>query len=395
MSGGTDAYDVVIAGGGVIGSACAYFLAAEPTFDGTIAVIEPDPTYSTASTSFSVGGIRRQFSTEENILISAYSWAFFEKIDQHLSVDGEVPYIGLVKSAYLFLATEAGVEGVRANHETQRRLGADVAVLSPSDLTARFPWMAVDDLAAGSLGLSGEGWVDPYGLLQAFRRKARSLGVTYVKDRVVGVRCEDRRVNAVVLESGQEIASGWLVNAAGPRAAAVAAMAGIPLPVHPRKRMVFSFTCQDPPGPTPLVIDPTGMYFRPEGDGYITGISPPPEADPDCLDHEVDYTWFEDRLWPLLARRVPAFEAIRMTGAWAGHYAVNTLDGNAILGPHPEIENLLFANGFSGHGIQQSPAVGRATAEWIAFGVSRSLDLRRFGYDRIVSGSPVRERAIV
>lgn len=395
MSDGTDAFDVVIAGGGVIGSACAYFLAAEPGFDGTIAVIEPDPTYSTASTSYSVGGIRRQFSTEENILISAYSWSFLEKLDEYLSVDGTAPDIGLVRSAYLFLATEAGVDGMRANHETQRRLGADVAVLFASELTGRFPWLAVDDLAAGSLGLSGEGWVDPYGLLQAFRRKARSLGVSYVKDHVVGVRRADGRIAAVELESGHAIACGWLVNAAGPRAATIAAMAGIELPVHPRKRMVFSFTCEDPPGPTPLVIDPTGMYFRPEGDGYITGISPPPEADPDCLDHEVDYTWFEDRLWPLLARRVRAFEAIRMTGAWAGHYAVNTLDGNAILGPHPEIENFLFANGFSGHGIQQSPAVGRAISEWIAFGVSRSLDLRRLGYERIVAGTPFRERAIV
>ena len=300
-----------------------------------------------------------------------------------------------MRAAYLFLATAAGVDGLRANHETKRRLGADVAVLSPDELVERFPWLAVDDLAAGSLGLSGEGWVDPYGLLQAFRRKARSLGVSYVKDRVAGVRRAGGRVAGIELESSGEVACGWLVDAAGPRAVKVAAMAGVALPVHPRKRVVFSFVCQDAPGPTPLVIDPTGMYFRPEGEGYITGISPPPEADPDCLDHEVDYTWFEDRLWPLLARRVPAFEAIRMTGAWAGHYAVNTLDGNAILGPHPDVRNLLFANGFSGHGIQQSPTVGRATAEWIAFGASRSLDLRRFGFERIAAGRPVRERAIV
>ena len=387
--------DVAIVGGGGIGSAIAYFLAAEPAFDGSVLVVEKDPSYAGCSTALSVGSIRQQFSTPENIYISKFGMEFLKASHERLEVDGDSPDVGLVEAGYLFLAGPEGVEVLRRKLAVQEACDAPIVFLSPAELRQRFPWMAVDDLAGGCLGLKDEGWFDPYALLQAFRRKARSLGVTYVADEVIGVSRSGSEITGITLRDGGDVACATVVDAAGPRAAEVAAMAGLELPVRPRKRLVFAFRCASEISTCPLVIDPTGLYFRSEGDGFITGISPPPEDDPDCLDFDVDYGLFEERIWPILAARVPAFEAIRQTRAWAGHYAFNTFDQNAILGPHPEVPRFLFANGFSGHGIQQAPAVGRAISEMICFGAFRSLDLARFSYARLASGDAVRELNVV
>ncbi|WP_051609032.1 NAD(P)/FAD-dependent oxidoreductase [Fodinicurvata fenggangensis] len=393
----TDSYDVVIAGGGVIGSAVAYFLLADPDFQGRVAVVERDPTYQTGATARSAGSIRQQFSTAVNVRISQYGADFLRNIGDYLAVDGTVPDVGFQEKGYLFLATEEGRPVLESNHAIQKAEGADTALLSVEDLQARYPWMRVDDLAGGSLGLSSEGWFDPYGLLQAFRRKARQLGATYLEDEVSGLSVDQGRVSQVKLASGASLTCGWLVNAAGIRAADIAAMAGIEkLPVHPRKRQVFVFDCREALPDCPLVINPSGLYFRPESGGFITGISPGEgEEDPDCDDLEVNHELFEERLWPLLAERVPAFEAIRPTGAWAGHYDVNSFDHNAILGPHPEVSNFLFANGFSGHGLQQSPAVGRGLSEHVIHGAWRSLDLSAFSYNRLLENRPIRELNVV
>jgi sarcosine oxidase len=393
--GKADSYDVVIVGGGVIGSAIAYFLAAEPSFDGRVLVVEKDFSYRYGSTGRSVSSIRQQFSTPENIAISLYGARFLKQIGNHLSLDGEAPALSFREDGYLFLASPAGLPILRENHALQIAQGADNVLLTPEELAARFPWLEVADLGGGCLGLSMEGWFDPHALLQAFRRKARSLGVSYLEDRVVSLARDGGRVTAAKLASGGRIGCGWLVDAAGPRAAEVAAMADLNLPVHPRKRFVFAFACRSALANCPLVIDPSGLYFRPEGQGFITGISPAADADPDCLDFEIDYEVFETVIWPALAARVPAFAEIRQTTAWAGHYAVNSFDHNAILGPHPEVANFLFANGFSGHGIQQSPAVGRAIMEQIVHGGYRSLDLGRFGYRRLLDDTPLRERNVV
>ncbi|MBX6323849.1 MAG: FAD-binding oxidoreductase, partial [Rhodospirillaceae bacterium] len=319
-------YDTIIVGGGVVGSAIAYFLAGQTAYDGSILVVERDPTYAEAATARSVGGIRQQFSTPENIIMSSFGASFIKRIGEHLAVDGEVPDVSYVEGGYLFLATPAGLPVLEGNHATQRRHGADIAMLTPAELKRRFPWLAVDDLAGGTLGLSNEGWVDPYALLQAFRRKARSLGVTYVRDEVVGLRREGNRILAARLAQAGEVACGVLVNAAGARAATVAAMAGLALPVRPRKRFVYVFDCRSAVAGAPLLVDPSGVYFRPEGASFVGGVSPPEDDDPDCLDFELDYRLFEEVVWPVLARRVPAFEAIKLVRAWAGHYDYNTLD---------------------------------------------------------------------
>jgi FAD-dependent oxidoreductase domain-containing protein 1 len=388
-------YDVVIVGGGVIGSAIAYFLATQTEFKGSILVVEKDPTYAEAATSRSAGGVRQQFSTPENIRMGAFGAAFIKSVGEHLSVDGEAPTLPFVEWGYLFLATEAGLGILRYNHRTQSELGADVALLSPAELAARFPWLNVADLAGGSYGRSNEGWTDPYGLLQAFRRKARSLGVTYLADEVLAIGHDARKVTSLTLKSGGIIACGALVNAAGYHAHEIAAAAGIDLPIRPRKRFIYVFDCRERLERAPLLIDPTGVYFRPEGASYICGVSPPEDEDPDCTDFELDYRLFEEVIWPTLAHRVPAFEAIKLARAWAGHYDYNTLDQNAILGPHPDLTNFYFANGFSGHGLQQSPAVGRAIAELIAYGAYRSLDLRRFSYARVLKNEPIVEINVV
>jgi FAD-dependent oxidoreductase domain-containing protein 1 len=387
--------DIVIVGGGVIGSAVAYFLAADPGFGGTVAVVERDPTYAEASTALSVGSVRQQFSTPENIRMSRFGADFIARISEHLAVEGEAPDVGWHDGAYLFLASEKGRPILEANHAVQRANGAVNVLLSPTELAERFPWLRTEDLAAGSLGLEHEGWLDPYGLLNAFRRKARALGVVWRRDEAIGFERESARVTAVRLASGARLACGAVVDAAGPHAGNVASLAGIELPVRPRKRFVYVFDCRASLHINQLVIDPSGVYFRPEGAQFVGGVSPPEDQDPDCIDLEVQYELFEETVWPALAHRVPAFEELKLIRAWAGHYDYNTLDQNAVLGPHPEVTNFYFANGFSGHGVQQAPAAGRAVAELILHRRYVTLDLARFGYDRILRNEPIRELNVV
>ncbi|GLQ05337.1 NAD(P)/FAD-dependent oxidoreductase [Sneathiella chinensis] len=386
VTGSNNNYDTVIIGGGVIGSAIAYFLSAMQDGKTRIAVIEKDPAYEFGSTGRSAGGIRQQFSTPENIRISQFSIDFLRNITEYLSVDGTRVDIDLKENGYLFLAQDAQIPILYNNHTIQSREGVPVALLDPDDLARAYPWMNVSDLAGGSIGLEGEGWLDAYGLNQAFRRKAIHQGVTYLKDEAIGLEREGNRVTSVQLLEGRRLSAGTVINAAGVHAATVAKWAGIDLAVRPRKRFVYSFSCRTDIGKCPLTIDPSGVYFRPEGHQFISGCSPSPENDPDCLDFDVDYSWFEEHVWPVLAHRVPAFEAIKMEGAWAGHYAYNLLDQNAVLGFHPDISNLVFANGFSGHGLQQSPAVGRAIAELVTHGRYQTLDLETFSFQRMIDG---------
>jgi len=388
--------DVVIVGGAIIGSAVATFLADRPDFDGRIVVVERDPTFRTSSTTLSAASIRLQFSTPLNIEISRFGVEVIKHLERFLAVDGSVPDVDFVENGYLFLATDAGRTTLERNHGLQRGLDVEVALLDRAELRARFPWLHTDDLAGGSLGLADEGWFDAYALLQGFRRRARSLGVEERIGEVVGLDRDGDRLVGVRLADGGVIGAEWVVNAAGPRAAEVAAMAGVELPVRPRKRHVYHVEAPVSLGAAPLTIDPTGVYLRPEGAAYIAGFSPRDgDPDPDTLDLDTDRAAFESLVWPALAHRVPAFDHLRLLDTWAGHYEVNTLDANAIIGPHPVIGNLLFANGFSGHGLQQAPAVGRGLAEWIATGRYETIDLRPLGFDRIARGKLIRELNVV
>lgn len=385
---------IVIIGGGAIGSSIAYWLTADPGLQGEVVVVERDPTYRQASSALSASSIRQQFSSPVNIAIGRFGIGFLRRIGEHLAVGGERPEIGLKEPGYLYLATPAGMETLRANHAVQRQHGADVALLGPAELAARFPWLATDGIAGGSLGLSGEGWFDGYALLRAFRAKAIAQGARFRAAEAAGIEMAAGRVAALRLADGGRLACDILVNAAGPWAARVAAMAGIELPVRARRRSVFVFACPEALPGCPLLIDPSGFWLRPEGRHFIVG-APPLGEDFDDLPLEPEHELFEETIWPALAARVPACERLRLLSAWAGYYEMNVFDQNGIVGPHPEIANLYFANGFSGHGIQQSPAVGRGIAEHVRHGGYRTLDLSPLGFGRIPAGRPLIERNII
>jgi len=378
-------FDVLVVGGGAMGSSIAWHLASDPNFQGGIAVVERDPTYARASSALSASSIRQQFSTPLNIHLSRYGIGFLRQAPKLLGVD-----LGLREPGYLCLASEAGERTLRATHAIQKGEGCAVELLAPAALGARFPWISTHGVALASHGTANEGWFDGPALMQAFRRKARELGVTYVADEVVALT-----PNAVTLRSGDVLRASTIVVAAGPWSGEVAALAGISLPVEPRRRSVFVFDVRDPPGPTPLVIDPTGTWFRPEGRFYIGGTTPADGNDPPGAPLEVQHQEWDELVWPTLAARVPAFEAAKVVNAWAGYYEYNTFDQNGIVGRHPGIDGLIFATGFSGHGIQQSPAVGRAVAELIVHGSYRTLDLSPFGFERISRGQPIRELNVV
>ena len=387
---------VVIIGGGAVGSSTAYHLARDPAFRGEITVIERDPTYRIASSSLSASSIRQQFSTPVCIRMSQYGRQFLEQGAELLAVDGDKPALGYRQRGYLFLASAAGADVLRENHVVQTAEGADISLLTPADIAKRFPWMSTEGLALGAWGNSGEGWFDGPALLAAFRRKARSLGVTYVAQDASGLVLRDGRVAAVILADGSEVACDVAVNAGGPWSARVAGFAGIELPIRARKRMIYVFQCRVPIEGSGLVIDPEGIFFRPEGAGFICGRSPGEgEPDPDEPPLEVEEAMFLERVWPVLARRVPAFAEIRRSGEWAGYYEYNTFDQNGVVGAHPACTNLIHAAGFSGHGIQHSPATGRGVAELIAHGGFVSLDLSALGFERIIANRPLVEKNIV
>ena len=376
---------IVIIGGGIIGSAIAASLGERQAGQNVI-IIERDPTFRRASSALSTSSIRQQFSTPINIALSQAGMAFLR------SVAGE---IGLIEPGYLYLASEAGRTMLAHQHSIQRRCGAPVTLLAAGELARRFPWLDTTGLALGSLGLTGEGWFDGYGLLQLFRRRAMATGARYVTDEAIGLDCQGPRIAAVRLAGGDALPCDVVVNAAGPWAATVAAWAGIDLPVRPRRRSVYVVDCRERPARFPLTIDPSGLWFRPEGTYTICGMPTPLDADHDEPPLEVEYDRFDPEIWPSLARRVPAFAAVKLVGAWAGYYDYNTFDQNAVVGPAPGLDNFILANGFSGHGLQQAPAVGRAIAEWITAGRYLSLDLAPLGYERIPQGRPLREDNII
>jgi FAD-dependent oxidoreductase domain-containing protein 1 len=384
--------DVAIIGGGIMGSALAYWLTRLDRAV-SVTVLERDPTYTTASSALSAGSIRQQFTTAVNIRISQASLEFLRRAGELLAVDGEGPQIDLNEGGYLCLADAAGARGLRAAHATQRGLGADIVWLDPARLAARFPWLEVSDLVGGTLGVSGEGWFDGYALLTAFARKARSQGADYRRGEVTGIDVTDRRVTQLTLADGTRVDCGWAVNAAGPWARSIARLAGIELPVSARRRSVYVIACRARLDGFPLLVDSCGAWIRPEGSRFVAGLAP--RVDPDDAPLEPDYDAFEADLWPALMHRVPGFEAARLERAWAGYYEVNVFDHNAILGPHPSVANLLFMNGFSGHGLQQAPIVGRGIAELILHGRFASLDLSDLSFERVLENRPLLELNVI
>lgn len=384
--------DVVIIGGGVMGSSVAYHLKVQG-FAGRVVVLERDPTYQRASTALSVGGIRQQFGTEVNIRLSRWSVGFYETFADTMAVDGERPDIQFRQCGYLFLATERGWEVLKRRHALQRALGAEVELLDPSEILRIVPDLNLEGIVGASFGRR-DGYLDPYSVMQAFARKAKSLGASYAVDEVVAIDRVGGRVAGVRTGRGDRIAAGVVVNAAGPWSGEVARLAGVSLPVEPVRRQVYVAAPARPFAyDLPLTIDPTGLYFRSETGGRVLcGRSD--EADP----HAFDWSWDRDgflALWPLLARRLPACESLQLERGWAGLYDMNVVDHNAIVGEHPGRRGFYCITGFSGHGLQQAPAAGCGLAELIRTGRYEGVDLAPLGVERFQTGQLVLEEAVI
>ncbi|MGE0313015.1 MAG: NAD(P)/FAD-dependent oxidoreductase [Lautropia sp.] len=389
---------VVIVGGGIVGSFVAWFLKREG-YAGAVRVIERDSSYRFASTTLAVAGIRTQFACAFNTRMSLFGATMFREIRGWFGPDAE---IGFREQGYLIVGPPRAGDAMRAAAAAQNALGARIDVLDAAAARARFPWLETGDLGTASFGLANEGWIDGWSLLQLVRHAARRLGVEYVEAEATGFDRRGERITGVRItgpgiatEPATTLRCDWCVNAAGAASGRVAALLGIDLPVEPRKRTVFHVKAPVDGRDFPMLFDDSGVWARPEGEGFLAGVAPDPADDPPADgDFEPQHALLEDVVWPRLAHRIPAFERLRLLRAWAGHYEFNTLDQNGVIGPHDELANLVFATGFSGHGLMHAPATGRALAEWIVHGGFRTLDLSALGYARIRRREPIVEHVV-
>jgi glycine/D-amino acid oxidase-like deaminating enzyme len=394
-----NSYDVVIVGGAMLGSSVAWFTATNPDFDGSILVVEKDPTYEFTSTVHTNSCMRQQFSNEVNIRVSQFAADFVKNFREYMGGDERVPHPILQSYGYMYLADNAEFAAtLKEGQGIQAKLGAGTKHMTAEEIKADYPFYNLDDILVGNHNLIDEGYFDGNTLFDWWKRSARERGVEYLTNEVVAMTksTDGSKVESVTLASGEVVSCGTVVNCSGPRAALTAAMAGIDIPVEPRKRYTFIFDAETPlDRDLPLTIDPSGVHMRSEGTYYLAGC--PPDDDPavDFDDFVQDHSIWEEKVWPVLATRIPAFERIKLINSWAGHYAFNTFDQNAIVGPHSKVTNFIFVNGFSGHGFQQSPAMGRGVSELLTYGEYRTLDLSAFGYERIEKCEKFPEKAII
>ncbi len=394
------AYDVVIIGGAIMGSSTAWFLSDNPDFNGSVLVVERDSSYENTSTAHSNSCMRQQFSNELNVRISQFAADFVKNIRAYMGNDERVPHLSIKNFGYMYLADNADFADVlRKNQVVQLAAGAQTQIMTPEQICESYPFYNVDDIVLGSINLLDEGYWDGSTVFNWWRKQAVERGIEYIENEVVAItrNTTGRRVQSVTLKSGQIIACGQVVNASGPRAARTAKMAGVNLPIEPRKRYSWIFKAEQPLScDLPLTIDPSGVHVRENGNGtYQCGGHSAVDPAADFDDFAMDFDLWQNHIWPVLATRIPQFEAIKVQSEWTGHYAYNVFDHNAIMGPHTELENFIFLNGFSGHGLQQSPAMGRGTAEWLTYGEYRLLDLTPFNYERIVNNQRFIEKAII
>lgn len=373
--------DVVVVGGGAMGSAVAYFLGLLGRSTLRVVVCEQDASYASSATLQAAGGIRQTFALPENIEVSRFGAAFLRGAPDTLAVGDDRPDLGIHPRPYLYLVS--GDDETRRLSDVERlRAAAQVpaTLLDRGLLAGRFPWLNVDDLDAGLLGGDDEGVFDPEALLRALKRKAVALGVIYREAKVVGFDLAAGRIASVRLSTGDAIRCATVINAAGPGAANVAALAGCLLPIEPRPATTFVFQSPAPLAGMPVVVDRVlGLHVRPEGDRFLASLTRAPAA----REGEGSDDPFTDRLWPALAHRIPAFEAIRFAGMWPGVVDASPVDGNPMIGPDPVVGNLIMLAGFNGHGLQHAPAAGRGVAEFILHGAYRSIDFARFGPGRM------------
>ncbi|CUH39892.1 Sarcosine oxidase subunit beta [Jannaschia seosinensis] len=387
---------VVIVGGAIMGSSLAWWLTELGHPAGAITVVERDPTYAACGTAFTNSCIRQQFGNPLNVRISQFGISFLKDFRRHMG-DERVPEVHLHPFGYLYLAdNEAMADRLRRAHAVQVAEGAGTRLMTPEEIAAEWPFFDTDGIVLGSHGTRDEGYFDGTTMFDWWRRIAAERGVTYLHDEVTGINTAGGRVRGVRLASGTRLEADIVVNAAGTRGAQIARMAGLDLPVEPRKRYTWVFSAKTPlPRDLPLTIDPNGFHVRTDGALYMAGATPAedPAVDPD--DFAGRWEIWEEVVWPAMATRIPAFEELRVEQSWVGHYDLNVFDANAIVGEHPDLPGFMILNGLSGHGLQQSPALGRGLAERIVHGRYESLDLTPFGPERLLTGVPFPELAVI
>lgn len=383
-------YDVVIVGGGVMGSSTAYhLLKADPSL--SIAVFERDSSYTNASTVLSDGNVRTQFNLEENIRISQYALEILKTFSDDMEVSTSRPVVTARQQGNLFLVDAAGKNDAIAGMKTQQSLGCNVEWLEASHIGELYDRYQPIGIVGGTLG-HDDGSIDPTALLRGYRAKAADQGAEYVESHASNLIANDSRMRGLRLMSGEEVRCERVVLTAGAWSTALAAGIGIELPVKPLMRTVYVVSTPFQSEGLPSVFLPGGIYAISESDNiWLMGWSRP--EDPEGFDFVPGSRQrFEDLIWPHLVAHLPAFERLQVERSWAGLYAVNTLDGNAILGEWPTTYGLFLATGFSGHGLQQAPAVGRYLAELI-LEAPHELDLWRLGGQRILDKEPLHEHA--
>jgi len=395
-----DKYDVVIIGGAIMGSSTAWFLSQNPDFNGTILVVEKDQKYEFCSTAHTTSCIRQQFSTKLNVEISQFAADFINNFQEYMNNDARVPKLAIKSFGYMYLADDEDfAKNLRSNQKIQAASGAATELLTPEEIKSRYPFYNVEDIKLGSINLVNEGYWDSITVFEWMKNKSQENGVEYVENEVTELTRNKSgdRICSLKLASGETISGDKFVNATGPRAASTAKMAGIKIPVEPRKRYSWIFKAENPlDRDLPLTIDPSGFHVRENGGGtYQAGGHGAYDPAVDFDDFTMDNELWENTVWPILFNRIPQFESLKLISQWAGHYAMNTVDQNAIIGPHNIIKNFFFLNGFSGHGSQQAPAMGRATAELLTYGAFKTIDMSTFKYERLLSGQTVIEDAII
>ncbi|MGE6257966.1 NAD(P)/FAD-dependent oxidoreductase [Heyndrickxia sporothermodurans] len=383
--------DIIIIGGGVMGSSTAYSLR-KIGYDGKIIVFEKDPIYEFSSTSRSAGGIRQLYTTDINIQLSRYSLQIYKNFSKAMAIDGEIAEINFRQRGYLFLGSANMIGSFDKQKRLQNTYNVPSELLSAKELLNIIPELNLDGLAGG-LYCHEDGYLDPYSVMQGYKKNAQKLGVEYISQEVDTIITEQNKVTGIRLVNGAEYRSRIVINCAGAWGVYLSDKIGIKIPVHPLKRQIFQFDTSVPlQKELPLTVDPTGVYFRHEGDKILTGFS---EETKPGIDFTVKKSLFYEEMWPILANRISNFEQVKLTSSWAGLYSFNTADHNAIIGGHPSMGGYYMALGFSGHGMQQAPGVGQGLAELIYFGKYETIDLTPLRFARFSENDFVLEDAIV
>jgi sarcosine oxidase, subunit beta len=378
--------DVVVVGGGVVGASAAYHLAAAGVEH--VVLLERADAVATGSTGACAGGFRHQFSSRINIELSLASVPMILGFTQEHGLPLDV-----VQDGYLFLVrSEHDWNEFRAGAELQRSLGIDTQLLAPDEAAGIAPGIAIDDVV-GATYCSDDGIADPSGLTQGYATLARRAGADLrLGVEAVAIETDGDAVTALRTVEGS-ITTPAVVNAAGPWAGTLAATAGVPLPLEPIPRMVVT-TGPFPGAPVrrTLVIDAaTTYYFHKEGDGVLTGMGGRDERP--SFSTSVDHRFIEEELLPTAIRVFPPIEHAGLARMWAGLYEM-TPDRHPIIGESP-VRGLFLANGFSGHGFQHAPVVGKLIAELIVEGKARTVDISSLGLDRFERGDLVVEGRVV